>query len=184
MRENSRARRHSTARALLRRVTTQPDRRINMTDIVKRNGGQLTEWNPMRAMREMLRWDPFREMAPLLSAFEPASFSPLFDVTENKDAYLFRADIPGVKKEDIEITATGNRLQISGKRDSEHEAKTDTLYTYERQHGTFTRSFALPEGADLDNAKSELKDGVLTLAVPKKAGAQAKKIAISSGSKS
>jgi HSP20 family protein len=158
-----------------------------MTDIVKRNGGQMTEWDPMRAMREMLRWDPFREMAPIFSSLpklEAASFSPSFEVTENKDVYLFKADVPGVKKEDLEISVTGNRLQISGKRDSEQEAKTDTVYTYERHYGSFCRSFTLPDGADLEHARSDLKDGVLTLAVPKKAHAQAKKIAITSGAKS
>jgi HSP20 family protein len=155
-----------------------------MADIVKKNGGEMIQWDPMRAMREMLRWDPFREMAPIFPAsFEPA-FNPSFDVTENKDAYLFKADLPGVKKDDLEITTTGNRLQISGKRDSEHETKTDTVYTYERQYGSFCRAFTLPDGADLEHAKSELKDGVLTLAVPKKPGAQSKKIAISTGSKS
>ena len=55
------------------------------------------------------------------------------------------------------------------------------MYTYERQSGSFMRSFMLPDGADVEHAKSELKDGVLTLIVPKKFGAQAKKIAISTG---
>ena len=138
----------------------------------------------MRAMREMLRWDPFREMAPMFSglpAFERAGFNPSFDVTETKDAYEFRADVPGVKKEEIEISSTGNRLQISGKRETQQENKAENVYTYERQYGSFTRSFTMPEGADLDHAKSEMKDGVLTLIVPKKPGAQAKKIAISTG---
>ena len=157
-----------------------------MADIVKKNGGQLVKWDPIRAMRDLLSWDPFREIAPFSPgpAFEAAGFSPSFDVAENKDAFLFKADVPGVKKDDIEITTTGNRLQISGKRDAEHETKTDTIYTYERQHGSFCRTFTLPEGADLENARSELKDGVLTLAVPKKPGALAKKIAISTGAKS
>jgi HSP20 family protein len=157
-----------------------------MTDLVKKNGGQLTEWSPMRAMRDLLRWDPFREMAPFaaLPDLAPAAFSPSFEVTENKDAFLFKADVPGIKREDLEITTTGNRLQISGKRDNEHETKNDTIYTYERQYGSFCRSFTLPDGADLEHARSELKDGVLTLAVPKKPGAQAKKIAISTGAKS
>jgi HSP20 family protein len=155
-----------------------------MADIVKKTGGQMTEWDPMRAMRDLMRWDPFREMAPAFPAFEAATFAPSFDITENKDAYWFKADVPGVNKEDIEITTTGNRLQISGKRDSEHETKTDTVYTYERQFGSFCRTFTLPDGADLEHAKSDLKDGVLTLAVPKKLNAQAKKIAISTESKS
>lgn len=152
-----------------------------MADIVKKNGGQVMAWDPMRAMREMLKWDPFREMAPNLAAFEGTAFNPDFDVTENKDSFLFKADLPGMKKEDIEITTTGNRLQISGKRDNEQETKTDTVYTYERQYGSFVRSFTLPDGVDVEHAKSELKDGVLTLVIPKTPGTQAKKIAITSG---
>jgi HSP20 family protein len=136
-------------------------------------------------MREMLQWDPFREMAPFPSfaSFEPA-WNPSFEVTENKDSFLFKADVPGVKKEDIEIMHTGNRLQISGKRDAEKETKSDTVYTYERQYGSFTRSFTLPEGADLEHAKTDLADGVLTLVIPKVAAAQTKKIPISGGAKS
>ena len=163
-----------------------------MAEIVKKgNGGQqLTEWSPLRAMRDLLRWDPFREMAPMLPnlpafpAFErmgAIEWSPSFDVTENKDSYLFKADVPGVKKEDLEISTIGNRIQISGKRDTEQESKTETVYTYERQYGSFARSFTLPEGADLEHAKSELKDGVLSLVIPKAPGAHAKKIPISAG---
>ncbi len=157
-----------------------------MADIVKKNGGsQLTEWNPLRVMRDWLRWDPFREMAPVFPGFpelERLEWNPSFDVTENKDAFVFKADLPGAKKDDIEISTTGNRLQISGKREAEKETKSETVYTYERQYGSFVRSFTLPEGADLEHAKSELKDGVLTLVVPKLPGAQAKKIPISTGS--
>lgn len=151
-----------------------------MADIVKKNGGQMTEWDPMRAMRDFLRRDLFREMAPAFSG-APAGFNPNIDVTENKGSYVFKVDVPGVKQDDLEITITGNRLQISGKRDTEHETKTDTAYTFERQYGSFARSFTLPDGADPEHAKSELKDGVLTLVIPKQPGAQAKKIAITTG---
>jgi HSP20 family protein len=159
-----------------------------MADIVKKsNVRQPTEWNPMRVMRELLNWDPFREMAPLagFAGFqEPVAWNPNFDVTENKDAYVFKADLPGIKQEDLEISATGNRLQISGKREMEHETRNDTFYAFERQYGSFTRTFTLPEGADVDHARSDLKEGVLTLVIPKRAEAQARKIQISSGVKS
>lgn len=158
-----------------------------MSEIVKKtNGGLLADWNPLRAMREMLRWDPFREMAPMFPSgvLEQLEWNPSFDVTETKDAFVFKADVPGVRKDDLEITTTGNRIQISGKRESEHERKTDTVYTYERQYGSFARSFTLPEGADVDHAKTELRDGVLTLVVPKLAQAQTKRIPIAAGSKS
>jgi len=150
-----------------------------MADLIKKTGNVPVEFDPFRAMREMLRWDPFREMAPM------SVYTPHFDVTENKDSYVFKADVPGVKLEDLEITLTGNRLQITGKRDVEAEEKKDTYYTYERQFGTFTRAFTLPEGIDTVHAKSELKDGVLTLVIPKILAAPAKKIPIvSAGSKS
>lgn len=156
-----------------------------MGDIVRKEDRRLSEWDPFRAMREMLRWDPFREMTPAIPALERAAFNPSFDVTETKDSYLFKADVPGVKQDEIEISVTGNRLQISGKRETEEETKNDTVYTYERQYGSFARSFTLPDSADLEHAKSELKDGVLTLVIPKKPGAMSKKIAVSSpGSKS
>jgi len=152
-----------------------------MADIVKKNGGQMTEMTPLRAMRDLFGWDPFREMAPLLSSLrglDRLEWNPSFDVTENKDSYVFKADVPGVKKEDLEITTTGNRLQISGKRDTETEKTTDTVYTYERQYGSFTRCFTLPDGADLDHAKSTIDNGVLTLVIPKTAALQAKRIPV------
>ena len=154
-----------------------------MSEMIKKNGGTLAEWNPFRAMREMLRWDPFREISPMFPnvAFEGLEWTPSFDVTETSDAFVFKADVPGVKKEDLEITTTGNRIQIAGKRESEVEKKTDTVYTYERQYGNFSRTFTLPAEADIEHAKSDLKEGVLTLVVPKLAEAQAKKISISTG---
>jgi HSP20 family protein len=155
-----------------------------MTDIVKKNGGQVTEWDPFRAMRELMRWDPFREMAPMLPAFagfERPGFYPSFDVTETKEGYVFKADVPGVQAKDLEITTTGNRLQINGKRDSEHQSRTDTCYTYERQYGSFSRTFMLPEGADLAHTRSELRDGVLTLVIPKQPSVVSKKIEIGGG---
>jgi len=154
-----------------------------MADIVKKNGGAATEWDPARAMRELMQWDPFREMAPI-PTWREVAFAPTFDVTENKDSYVFKADLPGVKKEDLEITVTGTRLQIYGKREAEEETKNETVYAYERQFGSFTRAFTLPEGADAEHAKSELKEGVLTLVVPKLSAAQAKKIPITAGPKS
>lgn len=154
-----------------------------MADIVKTNSGEMTEWDPMRAMRDALRWDPFREMAPLMPAIPQATFIPTFEVTEQQSSYVFKADVPGVKPEDLEITATDNRVQIAGKRDNEPTA-VDAVYSNERRYGSFCRVFTLPDGADIDRAKSELQDGVLTLVIPKRPSAQAKKIAISTGSRS
>jgi HSP20 family protein len=130
--------------------------------------------------RDLLRWDPFREMAPSLPSFavEMSAFSPAFEVKETKEGYTFKADVPGVAEKDLEITRTGNRLTVGGKRESEKEEKNETCYTCERTSGSFTRSFTLPDGIDGDLIRADLKDGVLTLLVPKKPEAQPQKIAV------
>ena len=133
--------------------------------------------------RWLLRWDPFREMTPSWFGQPPveAAFSPAFEVKENQDSFLFKADLPGMKEQDIEVKLAGDRLTVSGKREAEREDKDDTYYAYERSFGSFLRTFTLPAGFDSDHVHAELKDGVLTIVVPKKATAQAKTIAIKGG---
>jgi HSP20 family protein len=140
-----------------------------------------SRWEPFRVMRDLMGWDPFREM----TAFAPqtTAFVPSFEVKETKDAYVFKADVPGVKESDLEVTVTGNRLSVSGKRDSEKEEQTDTYYSCERSYGSFTRSFTLPDGVDTNAVHADLQQGVLTLSIGKTAEAQPKKIAIQSAAK-
>jgi HSP20 family protein len=138
-------------------------------------------WDPWRSMRALLGWDPFQEMSPFPAYAERATaFSPAFDVKETKDAYIFKADLPGIAEKDLEVTTTGNRLSVSGKRDEEKEEKSERYYTYERSSGSFTRSFTLPAGADVDKLSAALDSGVLNITVPKKPEVQAKKIAVKS----
>ena len=156
-----------------------------MADITvkKSNTGQALapttrEYDPFRAMRELLRWDPFKEMTPMWPSELQGEFVPAFEVKENKDSFLFKADVPGVKEGDLDISVTGNRL--TGTRSEEKEEKNETYYASERRYGSFTRSYTLPEGADLEHIHADLKAGVLTVAVPKLAEAQPKKIAVKS----
>jgi len=159
-----------------------------MADITvqRKNGGEIQptrrEFEPFRLMRDLFRWDPFREMAPMWPT-EGAGFAPAFDIKETKDAFVFKADLPGIKESDLEVTSAGNRLTISGKRESEKEEKDDTYYAYERSFGSFSRSFTLPDSADAAHIRAELKNGELTVAVPKSASAVAKKIPVASGDK-
>jgi len=141
------------------------------------------EWDPLRVMRDMLRWDPFREMAPTFAPEASQAYVPAFEVKETKDAYVFKADVQGLKEPDVEVSVTGNRLTISGKREAEKEEKSDTFYTYERSYGTFTRSFTLPDQADVEHVKAELKAGELTVAIPKAPTAVAKRVPVSAGDK-
>lgn len=155
---------------------------------VQRRGGEQTpavtrrEFEPFRVFRDMFRWDPFEQMRPVWSG-ELAAYSPAFDVKETKESFTFKADVAGVKEQDLEVTATGNRLTISGKRETEKEEKDDTYYACERSYGTFSRSFTLPEQADTAHIKAELKQGELTVVVPKSAAAVAKRIPVASGEK-
>jgi HSP20 family protein len=112
-------------------------------------------------------------------------WSPDFEVRETDDAIVLKGDMPGVKEQDIDVSLSGNSLQISGKREREEEAEEGTVYTYEREYGQFSRSFTLPESADLDKVRCDLKDGVLNIVVPKKPGSAParRKIQIGSGTK-
>lgn len=140
------------------------------------------DWDPLRMMRDMLRWDPFREMAPVLSAELPG-YAPAFDVKETKESFVFKADLPGIKEQDVEVNITGNRLTIAGKREAEKEDKGETFYAYERSYGSFTRTFTLPDQTDAANIKAELKNGELTVVVPKTQAAVAKRIPVATGDK-
>lgn len=134
--------------------------------------------SPFRMMRELMNWDPFREMMPLMPEPLVSELTPAFDIKETKEGYVFKADVPGIKESDLEVTVTGNRLTISGKREESKEEKGERYYTYERSYGSFTRSFTMPEGVDLATTHADLKDGVLTLVVNKKQEAQSKKIPV------
>ena len=134
------------------------------------------EWDPFRAMRELMGWEPFPSMASGYRAFEGAAFSPDFEVKETKEAFVFTADMPGIKESDIDVRLTQNRLTISGKRESEETEKGDQYYTTERSYGSFTRAFTLPEGIESAKTNAELKQGVLTLVIPKKPEVLPKKI--------
>jgi HSP20 family protein len=140
------------------------------------------EFEPFRLMRELFRWDPFQEMRPIWSG-EPTAYAPAFDIKETKDAFVFKADLPGVKEQDLQVTSTGNHLTISGKREVEKEEREETYYTYERSFGSFTRAFTLPDFADVEHVKAELKNGELNIVVPKMAAAVAKRIPVATGEK-
>ncbi|MHB8878038.1 MAG: Hsp20/alpha crystallin family protein [Myxococcaceae bacterium] len=157
-----------------------------MADIVRRNPEWergLSRLDPFRMMEALTNFDLFR---PLERALGPmletkVTFAPTVDVKETKDSYVFKADVPGLKDEDLDISVSGNQLMLSGKREAEERKEEDRYYSYERSYGSFSRSFTLPEGTDLEHVNAELKDGVLTVVVPKTEVAQPKHISIKAG---
>jgi HSP20 family protein len=138
---------------------------------------RTTQWDPFQIMRDMLNLEPMSRLLPEHWLPERmGTFVPAFDVWETKDAYLFKADVPGFREQDIDINVTSNRLTVSGKREAEQVSESDTFYTSERASGMFTRSFTLPEGINPDQIRADLKDGVLTLNVPKTPEVQPKRV--------
>ena len=137
------------------------------------------EMDPFETMRQLLSWDPFQEMVPRVwrgMEERGMAFVPAFDVRETKDGYVFKADLPGFKEQDIDINLTGNRLTISGKREAEKVEDNDRYYASERTYGTFTRVFTLPEGVNTDQCHADLKEGVLNIHIPKSPETQPKRI--------
>ncbi|KAL6645844.1 hypothetical protein ACP70R_017452 [Stipagrostis hirtigluma subsp. patula] len=127
-------------------------------------------------------WDPF-EGSPFgssggslfpsfpraSSGSEVAAFAGArIDWRETPEAHVFKADVPGLKKEEVKVEVEdGNILQISGERNKEQEEKTDTWHRVERSSGKFLRRFRLPENAKTEQIRASMENGVLTVTVPK-----------------
>jgi HSP20 family protein len=120
-------------------------------------------------------WDPFDD---IFRSVVPAAVSPHRDAAafanaridwkETPEAHVFKADLPGVKKEEVKVEVEdGNVLVISGERSKEKEDKNDKWHRVERSSGKFRRRFRLPENTKTDQVKAGLENGVLTVTVPK-----------------
>jgi HSP20 family protein len=153
-----------------------------MANITRRNElsrNERNDWNdPWERMRELMRWDPFSEMGRGRGSSNEM-IAPAFDVRETEDAYLIEADLPGFEEDDVDVSVSGNRLTVSGKRENKTESKRESYYYSERSYGSFSRSFVLPDGTDSERIQADMKNGVLTLQVPKAAATQPRKIQLS-----
>jgi HSP20 family protein len=149
------------------------------------------------AQREETFWSPFQQLtrlrneidrlfgSPLEEFLAPTTTSlfegwaPSVDLYEDKDKFVIRAELPGMKKEDIEVTASGDTIIISGEKKHEEETKEgkDT-YRAERFFGRFERVITLPANVDAGKIGALYKDGVLTLTVPKAEEAKRKQIEV------
>ena len=148
---------------IYRRVFSNPWRFRNMLEEVDR-------------MRQTMdRWLGDRENAfPTLRA----GVFPLVNLTENKDSFFIRAELPGIEKEDLEILATANSVSISGERKIPAEEEGARYHRREREGGDFSRMITLGAEIQPDKVEAGLKNGVLTVTVPKAEIAKPKQIAI------
>jgi HSP20 family protein len=111
-----------------------------------------------------------REFFPFTREFEHVGWVPEIEVLQENGKFLVRADLPGLKKENVKVEITENLLTLSGERKEEKEEKREGYYHSERSYGSFYRQIPLPEGAKTDTASAEFQNGVLeiTMQVPER----------------
>ena len=145
------------------------------------------EMQPVSPFAEMEQYfdnffrNPFSMLAhPLMSQGMPRmmEMSPSVDIFEDGDEVVVKAEIPGVKKEDLDVTITDNSLTISGEKKQEEKVEKKDFHRVERSYGSFSRSFRLPENVNGSKAKANFKDGLLEVRLPRTKEAKQKKIEI------
>ena len=108
--------------------------------------------------------------------FSSEDWAPAVDIKETDNDFVIHADLPGVKPDDIEVTAENGVLTIKGTRESKKEEEKENYKRVERFSGSFMRRFTLPDSADLEKISAKTKDGVLELVIPKSEKTKPKKI--------
>ncbi|MBK9036415.1 MAG: Hsp20/alpha crystallin family protein [Myxococcales bacterium] len=128
--------------------------------------------DPFAMARDMFAWDLFGDQRPAVN------FAPSFEVKETPETYVVKADMPGVKEDNLDVSLHNGILAISGTREAEERKEGETYFLYERQYGAFSRSFSLPDTADAERVEAKLDGGVLTVTIGKRPEAKPKKIAL------
>jgi HSP20 family protein len=148
-------------------------------------------------MTVLTRWDPFREFTTLQDrmnrlfrdsygdreeALTTSTFAPPVDVYEDEHIVTLKIEVPGIEEKDIDVRVENNTLTVHGERKFEKEEKEENYRRVERQYGSFTRSFTLPNTVDTDGIQAQYDKGVLKIQLAKKAEAKPKQIKINVGS--
>jgi len=149
-------------------------------------------------MTVLTRWDPFREFTTLQDrmnrlfqhsygdgqeeALTTSTFAPLVDVYEDEHNVTLKIEVPGIDEKDIDVRIENNTLTVHGERKFEKEEKEENFRRVERQYGSFTRSFTLPNTVDHEQVQANYDKGVLKIKLAKKAEAKPKQIKVHAGS--
>ena len=140
-----------------------------------------TFWrDPFRRMGRFFDDDFFAPFRALESDFgvDENRWLPAIDVREGEDELVVSADLPGLTKDDIEVTVEDNRLTVSGERKWDEETNKDHYHRIERAYGRFSRTLALPSAVKAEEVKASFKDGILNVTIPKAEEAKRKRIAV------
>lgn len=133
------------------------------------------------ADKYLSRWEPFRDMLSLRADMDrlfnslfgrgpgekEGFWAPIVDIEEDNENIMVKAEIPGMKKEEIKVSVQGNMLTITGERKQESEVKDKTYHRVERSYGKFSRTISLPTDVETDKVKASYKDGILNITLPK-----------------
>jgi HSP20 family protein len=150
-------------------------------------------------MTTLTRWDPFREFVTLQDrmnrlfrdsygpesreeALSTSTFAPPVDVYEDEHSVVLKLEVPGIDEKDIDVRIENNTLTVHGERKFEKEEKEENFRRVERQYGSFTRSFTLPNTVDAEQVQANYDKGVLKIRLSKKAEAKPKQIKVNVGS--
>jgi len=153
-------------------------------------------------MTMITRWDPFRELSTLQDRMNrlfqdsfgsqgnrseeslvSGAFVPPVDVYEDEHSVVIKLEAPGIDQKDIDIRVENHVLTIRGERKLEKTEKQENFQRVERQYGSFSRSFTLPDSLDTDNVSAEYENGLLKIAMAKRAEAKPKQIKVNIGQK-
>ena len=143
-------------------------------------------------MMNIVRYDPFREIRSLQNEvnrlfsgvtsdredFLGGDWMPKVDVFENKDNLVLEAELPGMKRDDFELSFENNVLTLTGERKFEKKEEGDNYHRIERGYGSFARSFTLPQTVTAEGANAEFENGVLRISLPKREETKARKIEV------
>jgi len=154
----------------------------------------IQRWKPVRSVRP---WEPvetLREMQQRLenifgrelvfpSFWDRLSerdrpWAPPIEMMEKEDRFIVKAELPGVRKEDIDLQLTGDTLNIKGERKAESEVKEENYYCCEHSYGSFFRSITIPSSVDAKKIEASYNDGILEVTLPKAPEAKPKKIEV------
>ena len=146
----------------------------------------------------IVRYDPFRDLRTLQGEVNRlfsrnrsrangdeniarGAWNPSVDIFETKDQVVLEVELPGMKREDFDLSVENNALTLKGERKFEKKQETDNYHRVERSYGSFVRSFTLPQTVNAEGATAEYKNGVLRVTLPKREEVKARKIEISGG---
>jgi HSP20 family protein len=143
----------------------------------------------------IIKYDPFRELRSLQDEMNrlfnvnfagkfnqedmaSGGWTPSVDIYESEGEIVLEAELPGMKRDDFEVSIENNIITLKGERNFEKSEESDNYHRVERAYGSFTRSFSLPRSVSAENTKADFSNGILRVSLPKKEEAKARKIEV------